>query len=192
MRRAPCVTVPSRQARSVLPAAEATGIVATMVPSAAPRTPTDRSAPGGAACKRVLVATDGSASTTEAIGAGLRLLGPGVDVEVVGVAGMGDALLAAIPGPGLLPPRGSRPIGGTARRSREAVERAASALGGRAETRVLEWPPGPAICQRAAEDGVDAVVIVQPGDPGPIDRLRRTALTRYVVEHAPCPVLVVR
>ena len=93
-----------------------------------------------------------------------------------------------------MPPCGDAQLstGVDGRPSREALERTVSQLGVPTEPEVLGWPPGPALCRQAAAHGVDAVMIVHPRDPNPVERLRGAALTRYVVEHAPCPVLVTR
>lgn len=98
------VTVPSRHTHTVLPTAEGPCNVDTMVPSATPSPTPEPSAAHGAL---------------------------GMDVEVAGVAAIGDALLAAIPGPRVMPPGGdAQPSTGVdGRPSREAFERTVSLVG---------------------------------------------------------------
>ena len=58
-----------------------------------------------------------------------------------------------------------------------------------AQAVVLEGLPGPEICRWAADAGVDLLVAAAHGG-GPLAVLG--SVTRYLVSHAPCPVLVVR
>lgn len=59
-----------------------------------------------------------------------------------------------------------------------------------AEAVALEGGAGPAICRWAAGAGVDLLVVAR--HHGPIDSAVRGSVARHLVDHAPCPVLVVR
>ncbi len=55
---------------------------------------------------------------------------------------------------------------------------------------LLEGPPGPEICRWAEVSGVD--LLVSARYHGGVERVITGSVTRYLVDHAPCPVLVVR
>lgn len=78
-------------------------------------------------------------------------------------------------------------------RSDELVERACDWLreqGLNAEGAVRDGQPGPAIVEEAKEWGAGLVVIGSRGHTG-LRRLLEGSVSRYVVDHAPCPVEVV-
>lgn len=54
----------------------------------------------------------------------------------------------------------------------------------------LEGLPGPELCEWAERAGVNLLVSAAHGGGAPMAVL--SEVTRYLVEHAPCPVLVVR
>jgi nucleotide-binding universal stress UspA family protein len=141
----------------------------------------------------VIVATDGSASTIAAAGRALQVLGPGVDVEVVTVGGADDSsIVGAIPGPGLLPPATPATFAGAVSDTlSEVAERTVSALGLGSEGRILYGSPGAAICRRAEETGAD-VIVVHPHGKRLLERALMGSVTRYLVDNAPCAVLVAR
>lgn len=62
---------------------------------------------------------------------------------------------------------------------------------GGAEVVVESGSPGPTICALAAEHSIQFIVIGSH-DRSFWDRLFQASVGRYVVEHAPCPVVVVR
>ena len=51
--------------------------------------------------------------------------------------------------------------------------------------------PGPAVCDEAVAIGADVIVLGR-SERGWLSRLFAPSVADYVVEHAPCPVLVVR
>ena len=59
------------------------------------------------------------------------------------------------------------------------------------EARVVEGPPGHAICEAAREGGVDLIVIGSHGRTG-LPRMLLGSTAEKVVRHAPCAVLVKR
>jgi len=79
-------------------------------------------------------------------------------------------------------------------RSAELTERVGGWLRERGlavETAVRDGEPGPAVVEEAREWGADLVVIGSRGHMG-LRRLLEGSVSRYVVDHAPCPVEVVR
>ena len=78
-------------------------------------------------------------------------------------------------------------------RSKQLAERAADWLreqGLTVETSVRDGEPGPAIVEEAKEWGAGLVVVGSRGHTG-LRRLLEGSVSRYVVDHAPCPVEVV-
>lgn len=57
-------------------------------------------------------------------------------------------------------------------------------------TAFLQGLAGPAICEWAADEGVD--LLVTGAGHGRLEGLLLGSISRHVVDHAPCPVLVVR
>lgn len=77
--------------------------------------------------------------------------------------------------------------------SKRLTERAADWLRGQGlavETAVRDGEPGPAIVEEAKEWGAELVVVGARGHTG-LRRLLEGSVSRYVVDHAPCPVEVV-
>ena len=72
----------------------------------------------------------------------------------------------------------------------EGVARELRERGLSAEAVVQDGQPGPAIVQEAREWGANLIVIGTRGHTG-IVRLLEGSVSRYVLDHAPCPVEVV-
>lgn len=72
-----------------------------------------------------------------------------------------------------------------------AIAEAAAALPTAAETGVETGHTGREICEHAAAHGCD-VIVVGSHDRSVWERLFEPSVGRYLIEHAPCPVLVVR
>jgi nucleotide-binding universal stress UspA family protein len=78
-------------------------------------------------------------------------------------------------------------------RSKQLAERAADWLreqGLTVESAVRDGDPGPAIVEEAKEWGAGLVVVGSRGHTG-LRRLLEGSVSRYVVDHAPCPVEVI-
>lgn len=79
-------------------------------------------------------------------------------------------------------------------RSLELAERTCGWLreqGLEAEAAVRDGEPGPAVVEEAKEWGAGLIVIGSRGHTG-LRRLLEGSVSRYVVDHAPCPVEVVQ
>jgi nucleotide-binding universal stress UspA family protein len=59
------------------------------------------------------------------------------------------------------------------------------------EVTVRDGEPGPAIVEEAREWGADLIVVGSRGHTG-IRRMLEGSVSQYVVDHAPCPVEVIR
>jgi nucleotide-binding universal stress UspA family protein len=125
-----------------------------------------RDAPDGPFA-HVVSCVDGDPGDAAGIAAGLGLAGDRGRLSVVHVAGAGD----------------------TGRASRLVQDAVAAAPG--AEAVILHGPPGPAIC-RWAEATDAGLLVVASRHPGRWGMSVIGPVTRYLIDHAPCAILVVR
>ncbi len=142
----------------------------------------------------VLVATDGSDVATAAARRGLSLLAPDSEATVMTV-------VPAVPPPrgatqpaidsGLVYPRTEGAEDATAATGRAHADATVDALGIEAKVRVEHGDPGERICEVARIERFDLVVVGSRG-AGFLRRALLGSVSRYVAQHAPCPVLVVR
>jgi nucleotide-binding universal stress UspA family protein len=143
------------------------------------------STPGPAAAaaarrfRHVACCVDGAAGDEAAVAVGRALAGEDGRLSVVHVAR--GPLPELVGGP-----RGEADPAAGARRLAEA---AAEAIG--AEPVILQGVPGPAICRWAEDAGADLLVVASR-HPGRWGMSVLGTVTRHVVDHAPCAVLVVR
>jgi nucleotide-binding universal stress UspA family protein len=115
----------------------------------------------------VACCVDGDPGDAAGVAAARALAGEGGRLSVVHVAGTGDS----------------------ARASRLVRDAAAAAPG--AEAVILHGPPGPAICHWA--EVTDAgLLVVASRHPGRWGMSVIGPVTRHLVDHAPCAILVVR
>ena len=143
----------------------------------------------------VLIATDGSEDALEAARAAVELLDPAVELVVV----------ACVEGPDLMDLQGGGFEGPAAPPEDLLADEQAAIVEGQADAaatarvlgdrpvthRVLEGSPGPALVKLAGE--VDAAaVVVGSHERGLWGRLVHGSVSHHLVDHAPCPVLVVR
>ena len=141
---------------------------------------------------RVLLALDEDAASEEAVNqVGGRRWEEGTTVRVLHV--VGDFVPSAQElwyDAGGDPDRAREEI---RERSTELAERVGGWLreqGLTVETKVRDGEPGPAVVEEAREWGADLVVMGTRGHGG-LRRLLEGSVSRYVVDHAPCPVEVV-
>lgn len=144
----------------------------------------------------VLIGTDGSDDAIAAAQRAVELLAAGATVRVVCIAeppvvassGMESGFTGGIATAEEVDAAWTA-VGAQAE---DALERTAAALGGASVvTEVVRGAPGAALCDRAAELGADVVVVGSRG-LGAIRRALLGSVSSYVVNNAPCPVLVVR
>ena len=146
----------------------------------------------------VLLATDGSDFATEALREGVALLGRDHHFLVLcAVAPLPVALGGGAMGPApVAVPDASADaeVADAAQHQADEVVRAAiDALGidVSAEGIVAHGDPAAEICRHAEDRAADVVVVGSKGH-GWLARLVLGSVSTYVVNHAPCPVLVVR
>lgn len=138
--------------------------------------------------RKILVPVDGSAHSRYTLDQAVRLagdLGPGVTLTVLHVGSMAafvDMSMVADIGK-LLEDEGRAVLSEaeTAFRGTDLVYRLEYRSGDPAET----------VCRMAAEDGTDLVVIGNRGG-GLFAELLLGSVSHKVIQHAPCPVLVIR
>lgn len=142
----------------------------------------------------VLLCTDGSDLASDAIARCLPLLAtPDTIVLATAVEGPDPTVTAGasgFAGPTMSSEQYDEMRAAAIEAGSAIVERVATELGiSGTERRVVEGPPGPALCALADELEADVMVLGTRGHGG----LRRALLgsvSDHVVRHAPCPVLV--
>ena len=143
----------------------------------------------------MLVGTDGSELSVRAAVIGLSLLKEPHRLVVATVAAMVDPTLATGSGfgGGVVSPEVIDQIADAQRQEGEdSVQETVRALGvSSAETRVLRGEAGAALCALAAELPATVLVVGSRGH-GALKRALLGSVSSYVIQHAPCPVMVVR
>jgi nucleotide-binding universal stress UspA family protein len=149
---------------------------------------------------RVLIAVDATHESHDAARFAHRLLGDGVEYLVLTVADTGALLSAALPladpmlagGAAYVDPTvASETVHDAVQDARATATETAHEVDPHAEAIVEAGSPGDVICRVAAERGVD-LVVTGSHDRSWLSRLLTPSVHRHLVDHAPCPVLVVR
>lgn len=143
----------------------------------------------------VLVATDGSDPARRAESFARSLLDPNRHhVLLVSVAHAGDVLEGYPDGGDVLPVEDPGQLEDKLlRRAREAVGGARSDFeeeGFEVTVRTPGGRPGPSLCELAGAESVEFIVMSRRGR-GAVGELILGSVSRYVIHHAPCPVMVV-
>lgn len=136
----------------------------------------------------VLIASDGSDDANDAARRAVALLGVGHRYVLVHVATL------TLPGPGgrlANPDLYGQIEGRIDDQAREAVDATRAAIDVDAEVRFERGDPGATIARVAGEAGADVVVVGSRG-LGAVKGAILGSVSRYVMQHAPCPVLVMR
>jgi nucleotide-binding universal stress UspA family protein len=141
----------------------------------------------------VVLCVDGSDLSTDALRAGLEVLGAGAVPVLVTVAEPGDPMEVTgtgIAGGTITPEQFDAEQAARAEAAQGLLAEVAAALGLEgADQRVAWGQPGPAICDVAAELGAAAIVIGTRGRGG-LKRAVLGSVSDHVVRNAPCPVVV--
>ena len=132
--------------------------------------------------RHVACCVDGAPGDAEAVEVARGLAGPSGRLSVVHVA-RGRA-------PGLVEGAGTQEDPEGVDRAQRLLAQAAAAAPG-ADHAILQGVPGPTICRWAEAAGADLLVVASR-HPGRWGMSVLGPVTRHVVDHAPCAVLVVR
>ena len=150
--------------------------------------------------KRVLIAIDGTPESNDAARFAHHLFGGDVDYLVLTVADTGALLGTALPladpmlsgGAAYVDPQVAREtIEHAVHDARHTASETDNAVDDHAETIVETGAPGDVICRVAEERGADLIVIGSH-DRNWFSRLLTPSVRNHVLDHSPCPVLVVR
>ncbi len=146
---------------------------------------------------KVLIGTDGSDAALDAARRALPLLAAPDTVVVVCVAeppaiaaeGFESGFAGGVAAPEEIDAAWGAANAGAA----EALERTVAALDTPAnvETLIENGDIGPTLCAVAEEQAIDVVVVASRGH-GAIRRALLGSVSTHLVNHAPCPVIVVR
>jgi nucleotide-binding universal stress UspA family protein len=145
---------------------------------------------------KVLIAVDGSDLATEAAVRALAILGRAHEVLVLEVVHQQLSLAIGPPGSADdgLPPSPAQVLAMSEVGEVDArahVADVAQGLDSKVHQLVKEGDPADVICQMAAAEGVDLIVVGSHGK-GWARRALLGSVSQHVLAHAPCPVLVVR
>jgi nucleotide-binding universal stress UspA family protein len=144
----------------------------------------------------VLLASDGSDLAARALARGVEVLGSGHRFVVLAV--VPPAFVPATP----LAPMDTHPTMSDLDLEEEveqeeeheaarSLRSLVASLGIEAEQLVLVGEPGPTICGAATDLPADVIVLGSHGH-GWLKRVLLGSVSQYVLQHAPCPLLVVR
>jgi nucleotide-binding universal stress UspA family protein len=143
---------------------------------------------------RLVVGTDGSDVSVESARHGVSLYPTASDIVVISVAEPPVFAASTLAGGAVAAAHVFEEAVEYLRQSaHEAVEKTVDALATQVpvDKQVAIGPAGQAICQLAEDVAADVVVIGSRGH-GAIRRALLGSVSFYVVQHAPCPVTVVR
>lgn len=140
----------------------------------------------------VLIAVDDTAESRHAVDAAYRFFGADAAYSVLSVGDRAPVFAGGY-GAGAMPTAADLNIQLEAAHAaaERAVRDAADRLPGGVEADVESGRAGVIICDYASEHDAD-VVVIGTHDRNFWDRLFDPSVGRYVIDHAPCPVLVVR
>lgn len=148
---------------------------------------------GALVASPVLLCTDGSELSIEALRAGLDLLRPGEELVLVTVVDQPDPTLVTGTGiaGGVMSATEYERLADAGREEAAVdLDRTASALGiEQVERRVVDGAPGPGICNLAETIDAKAIILGSRGRGG-LKRAVLGSVSDHVVRNAPCPVIV--
>jgi nucleotide-binding universal stress UspA family protein len=139
-----------------------------------------------------LLAVDDSPESYDAAAFANVFLQPDDDVIVLNVARPSQVGLYTVGGlAGAPPPASTETSWDAVRDNAWRVVRQAGEAAGADEGRVELGDPGQRICDVAAEEGAD-LIIMGSRQRGLLERIFSPSVSAHVIHNAPCPVLVVR
>lgn len=140
---------------------------------------------------KVMIAVDESDESMDAVRKAYEVFGGDAEYSVVSVAAHPPAIPASPMGiqPDLVLLAQDR--AGATERAHDRAVSADAVLPADADIQVEVGIPGPTICDLARADGTD-VIVIGSHEQNIWDRLFRASVGRYIIDHAPCSVFVVR
>lgn len=144
------------------------------------------------AIMKILVGVDDSPESHQAIATAFDFFGPAADYTVICVGENRPLFSTAFAGGTFVSAVDLTACFDDARRAAlETARHAADSLPVDADVAANVGQPGAALCDAATEFDADAIVIGSH-DKSTWERLLHPSIGRYLIDHAPCPVLVVR
>jgi nucleotide-binding universal stress UspA family protein len=143
---------------------------------------------------KVLIGVDDSMESRHAIDVAFGFCGPHAEYTVASVGENRPLFSSAYAGGTFVSATDLTDRFDTARQAaRERARQAAESLpnGADVDVDVAVGHPGRALCDLASDLGADAIVIGSH-DKNAWERLVNPSTGRYLIDHAPCPVVVVR
>jgi nucleotide-binding universal stress UspA family protein len=140
----------------------------------------------------VLIAVDDTAESKHAVDTAYRFFGPDAAYSILSVGDRPPVYVGGY-GAGAMPTAAdlNMQLESAQATAEQAATEAATRLPPGAETEAETGRAGVTICEHAAEHEAD-VVVIGTHDRNFWHRLFDPSVGRYVIDHAPCPVLVVR
>lgn len=140
----------------------------------------------------VLIAVDDSDESREAVTAAYRFFGSEADYSLISV-GEHPTVYVGGYGPAAMPTASDleMQLEAAQRSAEHAVSTAQANLPEGAQIDVEVGDPARTICEFAAEHHSD-IIVIGSHDRRFWERIFDPSVTRYLIDHAPCPVLVVR
>ena len=141
---------------------------------------------------KVLIAVDDSEESRHAVDTAYQFFGAGADYSVLSVGSRAPIYVGGY-GVGAIPTAADLTVQLDAAHdaAKGAADDAAGRIPGGVEADVADGDAGAVICAYADEHAADLIVIGSR-DRSFWERLFDPSVGRHVVDHAPCPVLVVR
>ncbi|NNE13186.1 MAG: universal stress protein [Ilumatobacter sp.] len=141
---------------------------------------------------KVLIAVDDTPESMHAVDAAYRFFGPDADFHLISVGDRPPVFTGGY-GAGAMPTAAdlTRQLDAAMEAARHAVQEASSHLPGSASLEVESGHAGRVICESASEHEID-VIAIGSHERHFWERLIDPSVGRYLIDHAPCPVLVVR
>jgi nucleotide-binding universal stress UspA family protein len=145
---------------------------------------------------KALIATDGSEFALNAAVRAKQLLDPALQFTLLSVVPppvmpVGAPVTGIEAAPIASPETTEELTEAYKQEARDNLERTAQALGGAVERRIEFGDAAAEICRVADDDGFDVIVVGSHGS-GFVKRVLIGSVSKHLLHHAPCPVLVVR
>ena len=144
---------------------------------------------------KAIIATDGSPRSIDAAQVAERLLHPDIEFVLVSIVPEPEdplSMAGGFEGPLIDDDEAKEMTAASNEAGRQAILETARTIHEPMTARLVAADdPGGALCRLAEEQQADLIVI-GASDKSVIQRFLEGSAMRYVVKHAPCPVLVVR